>query len=442
MGKRKVFLFIAAALLAIWVVGVVRDFDKLCKKTPNPEYQNFITQQKQNLQRTVEQLTTGEVIRVDGANLYRSDNCIGSNFEGAEVKLAGIQLYDSIYGSKSVKPYYTYSCNGAILDPDHPLFGLPDIEVLIGPVTYYEPELSGVKALMNFGFSRDPKPHKTFRKALYDSTGKKLQVFEMQLWLTYFKVAISVISNRDKPQITPDDESLNARIYPGKWYCSSKPLISVNDLEQKEEYKNHQYGDITFVLEVNPNASPWYINTGSVHTARPDIAVGAVICKELVKRPEDENMMHLQTQRGMLTPLYFKPFERTVQPEKIDSIAGQVETEIQDYKNFDIWNKPYYARLYSRNIGSRQKGFFGQKKFDEQVEYTFLLPLLVVGSWDVQLPWDVMPEMQAPVPYSRGFNLKNLFPEWGIKSGGWISAGLLVAVVVLLLLWFLPMLRR
>ena len=105
MGKRKVFLFIAAALLAIWVVGVVRDFDKLCKKTPNPEYQNFITQQKQNLQRTVEQLTTGEVIRVDGANLYRSDNCIGSNFEGAEVKLAGIQLYDSIYGSKYVKPY-------------------------------------------------------------------------------------------------------------------------------------------------------------------------------------------------------------------------------------------------------------------------------------------------------------------------------------------------
>ena len=71
-----------------------------------------------------------------------------------------------------------------------------------------------------------------------------------------------------------------------------------------------------------------------------------------------------------------------------------------------------------------------------------MLPLLVVGSWDVQLPWDVMPEMQASVPYYSGFNLKNLFPEWGIKSGGWISAGLLVAIVILLLLWFLPMLRR
>ncbi|HPD96495.1 MAG TPA: hypothetical protein PLA24_11460 [Tenuifilaceae bacterium] len=430
---KKAALIAAILLLATWIIGIIREYGSLSNKTPNPEYQKYIELQKEYISKWLGSVSQESAIKIDESSMFRTDNCIGSNFEGAEVKLAGVQFYDNIYRQTSQKPNYTYYCNGAILDPDHPVYGLPDIEILIGPVSYYQPEPSGMEAMLNFGFSKTPKPYKTYRKPLYDSLGKQIKMFEMQLWLTYFKVAITVISDRDKPQAETSESSLNAKIYPGRWYQSSSPFVSMNDLDHKEEWKNHLYGDITFVLEVNPNASPWYINTENAQTKKPDIAVGAVVCNELVKYPEDENRIHAQLQKGMIAPLYTKPFDSDVSLQDVETQVSDLEKNIANYKNFDIWNKKYYVKIFSKNIGSRQQGIFGQKKFDEQLEYTFMMPLLVVGSWDVQMPWDAMSEMEAPKPYYSSFSLRNLLPKWGGGFGQVFSVILIVGAIGLLL---------
>jgi len=435
----------AIAIIAIiWITGIIIDFDDLANKKPNPEYQEYIanykveTEQKYN--EIIDQLDDEYKIQFNEQKSIRIDECIGSNFEGAEVKLAGIQVYDSIFRQKSKKPYYTYNCNSAKLDPDHPMFGLPDIEIAVGPVAYYEPEKTALESLIKLGIDTKPKPYRTYKKRLIiDSLGIQNKFIEMQLWLTTFKVHITVIADRDKPQIDPTEAALNERIYPGYWYKDSRRFVSMNDLEYKEEYKNHLYSDITFVLEVNPNASPWYIKTENTQTETPDIAVGAVFCQQLLKHPKDENKIHLQTYKGMAAPLYHKGFEDdNPLSNDLDESILNVLTDLENVKNENIWNKEYFIKLYSANIGSRQKGLFGTKKFDEQVEYTFLMPLFVVGSWDIQIPAEILPEMVAPKPYYKSLSLKNLIPKWGLSFGKWLSSGIILILLILILLYLSP----
>jgi hypothetical protein len=441
--KNKILVGIIV-LAIVWITGIIIDFDELANKKPNPEYQEYIatykadTEQKYN--EIIDQLDDEYKIQFDEQKSIRIDDCIGSNFEGAEVKLAGIQVYDSIFRQKSKKPYYTYNCNSAKLDPDHPMFGLPDIEITVGPVAYYEPERSALESLIKLGIDNKPKPYRTYKKRLIiDSLGIQNKFIEMQLWLTTFKVNITVIADRDKPQIDPTETALNERIYPGYWYKDSRRFVSMNDLENKEEYKNHLYSDITFVLEVNPNASPWYIKTDNTQTEMPDIAVGAVFCQQLIKHPKDENKIHLQTYKGMSAPLYHKAFEDdNPLSNDLDESILNVLTDLENVKNENIWNKEYFIKLYSANIGSRQKGFFGNKKFDEQVEYTFLMPLFVVGSWDIQIPSEILPEMEAPKPYYKSLSLKNLIPKWGLGFGKWLSSGIIIILVVLIFLYLSP----
>lgn len=434
MKKRTLVTVVALVMLAIWGIGIVNEYGRHCTLEPNPEYQQFVQQQKRRIKEFYEHVSSEPGIAINESSVRTPDDCFGSNFEGAEVRLAGIAFYDSIYRTRSEKPYYTYYCNGAILDPDHPVYGLPDIEILIGPVTYFEPEKRGIGKLLNLGSNNQPKPYRTYRKPLYDSLGLPVKMFEMQLWLTTFKVVITVISDRDKPQAQSSEASLNARIYPGKWYQSANPLVSMNDLRHKEEYKNHLYGDITFVLELKPDASPWYIVTDELHTRKPDMAIGAVICTELIKRPKDENEIHVQLQKGMMAPLYYKPFDSEENSPDVDSLLANLSRDLVRYNHFDIWNRSYFTKIYSKNIGSRQKGFLGLKKFDEQLEYTFLMPLFVVGSWDVQLPWELMPQMQAPKPYYRRFSLRNLLPDFNLGFGAFPAVLLLGSAIFFLLI--------
>ena len=441
--KNKILIGVIA-LAIIWITGIIIDFDNLANKKPNPEYQEYIanykaeTEQKYN--EIIDQLDDEYRIQFNEQKSIRIDDCIGSNFEGAEVKLAGIQVYDSIFRQESKKPFYTYNCNSAKLDPDHPMFGLPDIEIAVGPVAYYEPEKSALESLIKLGIDNKPKPYRTYKKRLIiDSLGIQNKFIEMQLWLTTFTVNITVIADRDKPQIDPTEAALNERIYPGYWYKDSRRFVSMNDLENKEEYKNHLYSDITFVLEVNPNASPWYIKTENTQTEMPDIAVGAVFCQQLIKHPKDENKIHLQTYKGMAAPLYHKAFENdNPLSNDLDESILNVLTDLENVKNENIWNKKYFIKLYSANIGSRQKGLFGTKKFDEQVEYTFLMPLFVVGSWDIQIPAEILPEMEAPKPYYKSLSFKNLLPKWGIGFGKWLSTGLILLFGILLVLYLFP----
>lgn len=435
-------------LAAIWIIGIVIDFDELANKKPNPEYQKYIENYKNETQKKyndiINQLHDDYKIKLDYDKAVKTNDCKVSNFEGAEVTLAGIQMYDKIYQQKNEKPYYTYFCNGAKLDPDHPMYGLPDIEISVGPVSYYEPEKSSWESLIKLGVNNQPKPFKTYKKRLIiDSLGVQNKFIEMQLWLTTFDVVITVCSDRDKPQVNVDEESLNKKIYPGYWYKDSRRLVSVNDLKHKEEWKNHQYSDINFVLKVTPNASPWYIKTEHTQNTTPNIAVGAVFCNQLIKKPEDENQIHLQTFKGLAAPLYNKPFDE--EQSLTSDLEESVQTLLNDLENVEnenIWDKDYYIKLYSSNIGSRQKGFLGTKKFDEQVHYTFLMPLFVVGSWDIQLPTEILPELEAPKAYYRSLSLKNLFPKWGLGFGSWISSILVLLLIGLVVLYFTPSLLK
>ncbi|MFC2103953.1 hypothetical protein ACFLS4_01210 [Bacteroidota bacterium] len=444
----KKILLIISFLTLIWIIGIVNDFDELSTKRPNPEYQKYIANYKAETERKyndiIAQLEEDYRIQFNTQKAIRVDDCIGSNFEGAEVKLAGIQVYDSIFRQKSKKPHYVYHCNSAKLDPDHPMFGLPDIEIAVGPVNMYEPEKTALESLIKLGIDSKPKPYRTFKKRLIvDSLGIQNKFIEMQLWLTSFKVSITVMADRDKPQVDPTEASLNEKKYPGYWYKDSRRYISINDLEHKEEYKNHQYSDITFVMEVNPNASPWYIKTENTQTEMPDIAVGAVFCEQLIKYPKDENKIHLQTYKGMAAPLYHKPFENeTPLSDDLDESIQNLITDLENVKNENIWNKKYYIKLYSANIGSRKQGFLGTKKFDEQVEYTFLMPLFVVGSWDIQIPSEILPEMEAPKAYYKSFGLKNLVPKWGLGFGKWVSSFLILILGMLVALYLFPVLLK
>ncbi|MEJ5315963.1 MAG: hypothetical protein WHS63_03065 [Tenuifilum sp.] len=445
MQKSSKWLTVLAAIvLLLFAYRVIIEFDKHCSKKPNPEFKRYIELQQKQLDSVLTRLGEEGIISTSKIELQSPSRCFTSNFEGAEVLVVGLQHHDSIYGTESRKPYYTYGCNYVLFDPDHPIYGLPDIEMRVGPVGFYQPELNGLEKLAGLGINSKPRPYRVFRKPVYDSTGKKLNVFEMQLWLTQFKVALTVVSDRDKPQVSPDNESMKVKKYPGKWYSDTRPMICINDLKDKEEYMNHRYGDITFILEVNPNASPWYIKGNNQQTLRPDIAVGAIVCNEMVKRPEKENQIHINIQKGMLAPLYLDPFETNANLNDLNSDELQLAEKLEEYRRFNIWNRKYYFKIHSKNIGARKTGIlWNAKTFDEQIEFTFLLPLLVVGNWDVQLPWEVIPTMEAPQPYYKSFSIKNLLPDWGLGGiGKGLSSLILVGLAALCIFWLLPFFRR
>lgn len=441
---RKGIFVVAIAILLLLVYRIFVEFDKHCSKKENPEFKKYIELQQKQLDSLLNRMADEGVISTSGIELQSPGKCFTSNFEGAEVQIVGLQHHDSIYGNKSQKPYYTYGCNYALFDPDHPFYGLPDIEMKVGPVTYFQPETNGLEKLAGLGLNSKPHPYKIFRKPVYDSTGRKVNIFEMQLWLTQFRVTLTVVSDRDKPQVNLDDETVKAKIYPGKWYGDTRKFISINDLRDKEEFMNHRYSDLSFIFEVNPNSSPWYIRGNNQHTIMPDIAVGAVVCNQMVKLPEKENQIQISLQKGMMAPLYLEPFERNISTIDTDINSLQLVLRLNEYKKFNIWNRKYFFRIHSKNFGARQTGILWNKKtFDEQVEFTFLMPLLVVGSWDVQLPWEVIPTMEAPQPYYKSFSIKNLLPDWGIGSlGKGLSGFIILSLALFAILWLFQVFRK
>ncbi|HAF30406.1 MAG TPA: hypothetical protein DCG75_15295 [Bacteroidales bacterium] len=102
--KSKIIIGIIV-LVAIWITGIIVDFDELATKKPNPEYQKYIAEYKAETEKKyndiIDQLDNDYRIQFNEEKSIRVDDCIGSNFEGAEVKLAGIQIYDSIFRKKS-----------------------------------------------------------------------------------------------------------------------------------------------------------------------------------------------------------------------------------------------------------------------------------------------------------------------------------------------------
>jgi hypothetical protein len=105
-----------------------------------------------------------------------------------------------------------------------------------------------------------------------------------------------------------------------------------------------------------------------------------------------------------------------------------------------IWNKPFYIKIFFNNIGSWKEGWFlNWRKFDDQVTFRFLMPVFVVGSWDVIVPGEIIPKWEPPKPYYDEFTLGSLFPSWGLGFlGKLFSGGALVVVLIVILALLFP----
>ena len=65
-------------------------------------------------------------------------------------------------------------------------------------------------------------------------------------------------------------------------------------------------------------------------------------------------------------------------------------------------------KLFFNNLGSWRSGVFNQDQYHDQVRYSFLMPVFVVGSWNVIPPQEILPEWDPPEPYIKKISLKKL----------------------------------
>jgi len=263
--------------------------------------------------------------------------------------------------------------------------------------------------MFEWGKKDTPRPYKTYSKRIiiHDTADHfSTRLMDIQLWLTTFNVVITVQSTRDQPMLNITEEELDRKIYPKIWYNQNGGgNVSVNDLRRQRENQENLYGDITFSLEINPNASPWYIKLPNAQTERPDIAVAALYCKHFEKKSIEEGKLNISTFAGSAEPLYFTAFEKDDTLKfnaELDQTAKQLINELSEVRRNDIWNKPYYLRLHSTNIGSRRKTLNINQQ-DDQIRMTFLMPLFVIGSLDVLVPKEIIPAWDPPEPYRRKF---------------------------------------
>lgn len=444
MVKQKVLFLVIISLIVAWGFRVVSEYDIHSEKIENPEYLKYVSEYQKSVEANIQTLHSDmrSELNLDydiSSQDLSVETCKNSNFEGADVKIKGVKFFNSYFGQMS-EAGYEYDCNRVSLDPDHPYFGLPDITVAISPVEVFKPKdqvLSDFFAWM--GNKGTEGPYQTYEKQLIitnDSTGETiLRKFAMQLWLTKFKATVTVKATREKALTEFTKQELSNKLYPRHWYGSTDPgRLSVKDLSRKEEHKDNVYGNIQFVLEVNPNASPWYIKTENVQSSRPKIAVAGVYCQHFEKKSLEPQKVDFNTFAGKANPLYYFPFEKDSRKldDGLSSNSQNFIERINEINENDIWDRPYYIRLQSTNIGSRRTGLGNINQQDDQVDIEFIMPLFVVGSLDVLMPSELLAEWSPPEPFKRKFTFSNLLPSWGVSGFGKVISGLILVVLVIL----------
>jgi hypothetical protein len=366
---------------------------------------------------------------LSAGDILSSERVSTGNFEGPEVQFAQVSFYDKDLNSTQ-QPHLFFSPNSINYDPDDQDYGLPNIIGNIGPVSLYEPKED--KELSDFLFktqgSREPKPYKEYQKRIVPTdNGKPAKILKMQLWLTEFSVDFSI-----RPERKP-----------------SGPRPGGLD----EEWTNNRYGNLHFFLRIIPNNAPWYFKTPEMKNEKAEMAVAAVYCNSLTVVREPEQMrISPNIHKGMALPLYPR-IERggqtaasTEAKQKIvasgDQLFNERATALESSatgREDSIWNKEYYIELFFNNIGSWREGFLGTRKYDDQVVYGFLMPIFVIGSWDVIPPKEVIPDYAPHPAYFKEFKLSNLLPSFGLKAFGKIlSAAALIFILFMALTIVFP----
>ncbi len=446
MNRKLVFGFTVAVV--IYIAAFIISF-KSASQQQNPEFQTYINEYKN--------LVAGKVANsiIEGEEnqpkiQYQASSTGGttSNFEGPQVHLKAIKFFDEILTHENIGLRLKHFDGvSAHFDPDHTYYGLPDVKISIQDVRLYEMEKGAAGQFLSLSSGSEPKPYKVYRKAIVDdSLGLKSRIFEMQLWLTEFDVNVDIRPDRDIPVTISDSEKETTK-YPGYWYGSNQKFIYLKDLDK--EHRDFRYGDLSFILEVIPDNSPIYVKTATGQTTKPDFAIGAIYCKG-AKIGNEPNVQRISTNIHAGQPVFLNHnFDFGTMNENTYNISPNLESaakQVLEHKtknsNF-IWNKPYYIKLFFNNLGTWRSGLFNQNQFHDQVSYSFLMPIFVVGSWDVIVPQEVLPEWNPPEPYIKKFTLKSLLPFWGNGFLGKIGSIVLVFLVLFFLIsMFFPRIMR
>lgn len=446
MKTEKVLLILGLLIILGYLLGIWRDSQDIRRVNDEyirevEEYQNAVEEYRKRAQQQFDDNLTAA-----GA-AFGTENIRTNHFEGPEVSIHALEFWNQprFKDSPGVLEYaYTYMA----FDPDHHSLGMPDVEVTVSPVTLYDPQKTTLGERIATFLGRNPadppRPYKVYTKEVIpnqpDSSGGKKRI-EMQLWLTQFTLTITAKPDRRrKGSVNLTDREKQNRIYPGYWYGQGD-LLSANDL--KPEFNNNRYGNLKVWLRLKPNNSPWYVNNGFGRTQKPEMAIGAVYCLELIKEPKELNLDQISTSVGIgkELALYQQPEFGSVDlgalPIGTLDYHAYLGSSVHDTTTQSIWNRDFFVKLYLKNFGSWKEGFLGNRKFDDQLNYTFIMPVLVEGSWDVHAPYEIIPEWSPPEPYIRE-GIK-LLPEWGLgKVGRFLSMGLIGALLVMLIFLLAP----
>ena len=438
---KKSIIFIPLIILIILGIGIFADFNSSENSIRNPAYDEYIDNYSHQLK-----ISTRNKLKKslsETKSIHFNGNGTTGNFEGPQVHIAYLKFQNEHFSNDDGKEMLFFDGNTLNFDPDHSHFGLPNVLVKASPVNLFSPEKKGLQSLFQLKGGQDPKPYRTYKKNIIPADSNILiRELEMQLWLTEFKVTIDILPDRKPPVIALTEKEKESTKYPGYWYSSNQSFIKLGDL--REEWKNNRYGNLSVILKIIPDNAPWYFKNDQGVNVSPAIGIGAVYCSQLsIINEIDERRVSPNIQKGSVVYLHpeYSPEKENLTESEIpgniediaDEILGsQANIEVENAQSF--WDQPYYIRLFFNNIGSWREGFLGNRKFDDQVTFTFLMPVFVLGSWDIVPPSEIIPEWDPPEPYFKEFRIKNLLPKWGMGPFGRILSifGLIVILGILL----------
>jgi len=303
----KPLLIIAIVLVLILGYRILAEYNQTRDENYRKQYETYRRDTSGKLAERFDELSS----RI-GELGYRGGST--GQFEGPQAHIELLKFHDEILNRSDGERLF-FDGNTLNFDPDHPFYGLPNLVASVGPVKLYEPEGGKLSQLLRIAAgSREPKPYKIYKKRVRSAhPNAPVRSFEMQLWLTEFEVTVGIVPERNDPAVPPTREERERTSYPGYWYGSSRNQVKLGDL--KEEWKNNRYGNVTLVLKIIPNNAPWYVKTALEQNERPDIAIGAVYCSDLVlSREQDEQRISPNIQKGSV--IFLRPESGSGAPEE------------------------------------------------------------------------------------------------------------------------------
>ena len=311
-----------------------------------------------------------------------------------------------------------------LFDPDHPDWGLPDIVVstshIIKDGINEKPFLSG----LFFGRNKD-EPYRTYKLTLTNGS-----VLEMKLYITVFNILIdtSFQSNpqeRSREELTYEYPSIY--YYPAAASNSRTPLRNI-----RNEFKNQRYYNLNIVFKIKLNNNMTYVegftpSGNKLTNKKPRMAVGALICSE-IESSNGLNENRMGVAKGLLRKgsaiTFFQKYECNKNESNFrpDSDIGQLLNNAFDFikqsfssgsdENKSIFQDEQYFKIPLDQIGTWKSGIINQNKRHDYLYATFLMPIFVIGNWEIQMP-EKIAKWANPEKVIKPFSIFDLFPKFG-----------------------------